>query len=150
MLRKGVVGARIVLQLIIVTAGGLLIILAGMASMPWWAFAVAVVLWVTVGVVPIAKTLRRGMADADQPTWTSDASDTIRRQPNVVLRWLIIVMMVPVALFVLLGGLFVQYVMTGALAVISPALPFWAFLCIAALWATVWLDGLIRALRNQL
>jgi F0F1-type ATP synthase assembly protein I len=72
------------------------------------------------------------------------------REPNFILRWLMLAVTVCVAGVVLFGGLFVQFVISAGTGVISPHLPFWVFLVVGSLWAAGAVTGVVREFYRQL
>jgi hypothetical protein len=128
----------VTLQLCIIAAG-LGVLWQRMSERPIWEFLMAAGLVALVGALVIAHNIRELPRRKLPP-----------REPNVILRWLMLAVTLVVAAFVLVMGLFVQFVMSAGAAVISPHLPFWVFLVVGSLWTAGVVTGVIREFYRQL
>lgn len=82
-------------------------------------------------------------------TPTDRFGQPLRREPIAILRWLMLIVPVLMSALILLVGLFVQYIMTAALGMVSPALHWPAFLIVGGLWTLGVGIGIVREFRRQ-
>jgi hypothetical protein len=133
----------IMLLLIILAAGFAALWLVKDTLTPLQMMILAVV-WIGAGLLSIRLQLKPASA-----TPTDHFGQPLRREPIAILRWLIIIATLLLSAFILLMGLFVQYIMTAALGIISPALHLPAFLIVGGLWTLGVGIGVVRVFRTQ-